>query len=80
MDVLLGQDLPQPGVAVGVRTVDVQPEVAETGAVLPDVESSPRLEVGAVGQLELHQLRSESLRHESFQMLLLSEAGIVQCT
>ena len=69
MDVLLGEDLPQPGVAVGVRTVDVQPEVAETGAVLPDVESSPRLEVGAVCQLELHQLGAKSLGIESFQML-----------
>ena len=61
VDVLLGQDLPEPGVAVGLGTVDVQPEVAEVGAVFADIEGRPGLKIGAVCQLELHQLGSESL-------------------
>ncbi len=48
MDVLLGQDPPEPGVAVGLGTVDVQPEVAEVGAVFANIEGRPGLKIGSV--------------------------------
>ena len=64
VEILLPHGLLQTGIAVRLGAVNLQPEAVQLTAVFPDVESRARLEVGAVGQLKLDQLRTKGHQRE----------------